>query len=51
MGHLWEQFQADIKKGKSAKTVLDSMELTRYCCRSLFLTHKDIIKEVGRFKR
>lgn len=51
VGHLWEQFQADIKKGKSAKTVLDSMELTRYCCRSLFLTHKDIIKEVGRFKR
>ena len=51
VGHLWEQYQAEIKKGKATRTVLDSMGLTRCCCRSLFLTHKDTLHEVGQFKR
>ena len=51
VGHLWERYQADVSKGKSAKNVLDTMGLSRYCCRSLFLTHKDTVKQVGQFKR
>ena len=51
VGHLWEQFQASTKKGTSPKTVMDNLGLERYCCRALFLTHKDLIKEVGQFKR
>jgi len=51
VGHLWETYQADVRKGKSSKNVLDSLGLQRYCCRSLFLTHKDTVKQVGQFKR
>ncbi len=51
VGHLWETYQAEVKKGKSPKNILDRLGLTRYCCRSLFLTHKDTLKEVGQFKR
>ena len=51
VGHLWETYQAEVKKGKSPKNILDSLDLMRYCCRSLFLTHKDTVKEAGQFKR
>lgn len=47
----WEKFQARVKKGESAKKVLDSLGLERYCCRSLFLTHVDSIKRIGVFRK
>jgi DNA-directed RNA polymerase subunit N (RpoN/RPB10) len=25
--------------------------MDRYCCRSLFLTHKDLVKVIGQFKK
>jgi DNA-directed RNA polymerase subunit N len=50
VGHLWEAYLAELKKKKQPKAVLDGLGLERYCCRSLFLTHKDLIPEVGQFK-
>ncbi|MCK4429223.1 MAG: hypothetical protein KAU95_02515 [Candidatus Aenigmarchaeota archaeon] len=29
---------------------MDSLGIKRYCCRTIFLTHVDLIKEVARFK-
>ncbi len=51
VGHLWEEYNKRLANGESAKKVLDSLGLERYCCRSLFLTHVDLIKDIGRFKR
>ena len=51
VGHLWETYQAEVKKGKSPKSILDRLGLTRYCCRSLFLTHVDMIDRVGKFQK
>lgn len=50
VGHLWEAYRNDVRKGKSPKGVLDAIGLKRYCCRALFLSHKDLIAEVGQFK-
>ncbi len=47
---LWEKYKKDVKKGKDPKKVLDGLGLKRYCCRSLFLTHVDVIKEVAKFR-
>jgi len=49
VGHLWGEYQKQAKSGRKAKEVLDSLGLERYCCRSLFLTHKDLTAKVGRF--
>ncbi len=49
VGHLWETYQKEIKR-KQPKTVLDALGLERYCCRSLFLTHKEMAQEFGQFK-
>jgi DNA-directed RNA polymerase subunit N len=51
VAHLWEEYQKSVKKGKKADAVMDSLGLERYCCRSLFLTHVDLIPKVGRFKK
>ena len=51
VGHLYEAYLREVKKGKSPQKALDELGVERYCCRSLFLTHKDLIKAVGQFKK
>ncbi len=51
IGHLWDDYEKAIKKGKKAKDILDTLGLERYCCRSLFLTNVDLVPRVAMFKR
>ncbi|MBU2590117.1 MAG: DNA-directed RNA polymerase subunit N [Nanoarchaeota archaeon] len=51
VAHLWEDFQERVKKGENAKEVLDSLGLKRYCCRTLFLGHVDLIDDIAKFKK
>ena len=51
VAHLYETYKEEVKKGKSPKDVLDKMGLERYCCRSLFLSHIDLLETVARFKK
>ena len=47
---LWIEYKKRIAKGEKPEKVLDDLKVTKYCCRTVFLTHKDVIKEVGRFR-
>jgi DNA-directed RNA polymerase subunit N len=51
VSHLWEQFQKRVQLGEDPKKILDDLGLKRYCCRSLFVTHVDIYKQVAKYKR
>jgi len=51
IGHLWEAYEKEVKGGKSPKKVLDQLGLERYCCRTVFLTHKNLIQKIGKFKK
>jgi DNA-directed RNA polymerase subunit N len=51
VGQLWETFQKRVASGEDPKKVLDELGLTRFCCRSLFLTHVDMIGPIAKFKR
>ncbi len=51
IGHLWEEFQERVKKKEDPKKILDSMDLERYCCRSLLLGHVDLIDTAAQFKK
>ena len=51
VAQLWEDFQKRTEGGEDPKTVLDELKLIKYCCRSLFLTHVDVYKDVAKFKR
>ena len=49
--HLWEKYKEELAKGKSPKETMDKLELDRYCCRSLFLSHLDLLETVAKFKK
>lgn len=51
LGHLWEEFQERVKKGEDRKIVMDELGMERYCCRSLFLGHVDLIDVAAQFKK
>jgi DNA-directed RNA polymerase subunit N len=47
IGSAFEDFVKRVEMGEPAKDVLDSLHLTRYCCRRMLLTHADLIDEVA----
>lgn len=51
VGDKWEKFKQRVEEGEEAKDVLDDLGIERYCCRSLFLTHVDLLEEVARYKK
>ena len=51
IAHLWEEYKKRVAAGEEAKKVLDELGLERYCCRSVFLGHVDLIELVGKFKK
>ncbi|MBI2583171.1 MAG: DNA-directed RNA polymerase subunit N [Candidatus Aenigmarchaeota archaeon] len=50
VGGKWNEYEERVGKGETPAKVLDSLGLERYCCRTMFLTHKDISKDIGRFR-
>lgn len=50
LAHLWEKYN-EMKSKEDAGKTLDRLGVERYCCRSLFLTHADLLKDVTKFKR
>ena len=50
VGHLYAEFKKRTENGEDPKKVLDDLGLTRYCCRSLFVGHVDLLKKIGEFQ-
>ena len=45
----WEEFTKRVKAGEDGKKVLDSLGITRYCCRRMILSHVEISDSILRF--
>ena len=50
VGGLWEKYKEKIASGENPKKALDELGIKKYCCRSLFLTHRDILSDVAKFR-
>ncbi len=48
---MWETYKQRVAAGEDAKKVLDELGIERYCCRSVFLGHVDLIETVSKFKK
>ncbi|EDO07992.1 RNA_pol_N superfamily protein [Babesia bovis T2Bo] len=46
IGHLWEQWLELLKQNVNEGDALDRLDLTRYCCRRMILTHVDLIEKL-----
>ena len=42
----WEEYQKKIGMGEDPQKILDSLGLTRYCCRRMLLSNADTIDDV-----
>ncbi len=51
IGHLYEEYLERLERGENKKKVMDELGLKRYCCRSMFLGHVDLIDTVAQFKK
>ena len=51
IAQLWQDFKERVAKGDEPKKVLDEIGLKRYCCRSMFVGHIDLIDEVAKFRK
>ena len=51
IAHLWETFKQKVGDGDNAKEVMEELGIERYCCRSIFLGHTDLIEVVSKFKK
>jgi DNA-directed RNA polymerase subunit N len=45
----WEEFTQRVNAGEDSKKVLDSLGITRYCCRRMIMSHVDISDDILRF--
>ncbi|MCW8801794.1 MAG: DNA-directed RNA polymerase subunit N [Candidatus Bathyarchaeota archaeon] len=46
---VWEDFNKRVQAGEDPKKVLDSLGVTRYCCRRMVLGHIEITDSILRF--
>ena len=51
LGHLYEDYQKQVKEGKDAAKALDSLEVERYCCRRMFLSHVEVMDKIVRYRK
>ena len=50
IGGYWEIYKKRVEAGEEPRKVLDELGITRYCCRSMFLSHKDLISNIAKFR-
>lgn len=50
IGDKWEEYEQRVEDGEDKGEVLDDLEVEKYCCRTIFLTHVDTIDEVAEHK-
>lgn len=51
IGNKWEEFTERTQENDEDKgEVLDDLNVEKYCCRTVFLTHVDTVKEAGEHK-
>jgi len=52
IGDKWEEFKERAQEGQEDhQDVLDELGITKYCCRTVFLTHVDMLDDVAEYKK
>jgi len=46
IGSAYQPFKTRVANGEDPAEVLDSLGITRYCCRRMIITHADLIEDV-----
>lgn len=49
IGNVYEIYKDRVERGEDPEEVLDDLGIDRYCCRRMFLSHKDLIDDVMQY--
>jgi len=49
IGDKWEDFNSRVEAGEDPADVLNSLGVTRYCCRRMLLSHVELLDELLKF--
>jgi DNA-directed RNA polymerase subunit N len=47
---VYEEYMRRCKEGEEPEKVLNDLNLDRYCCRRMLLTHKEIINDINPYQ-
>ncbi|MFA6907325.1 MAG: DNA-directed RNA polymerase subunit N [Candidatus Micrarchaeia archaeon] len=47
----YEEYQKRVKEGKNPAKVLEEMEIERYCCRRMFMSHVEVMDKIVRYRK
>jgi DNA-directed RNA polymerase I, II, and III subunit RPABC5 len=50
IGHLWEKWLGLLKAEYTEAEALDALQLRRYCCRRMLITHVELIEKLLQYK-
>ncbi len=50
IGEDYEEYTERVESGENAGNILDELGIDRYCCRRMFVSHKDLLDEVARYE-
>lgn len=51
IGHLYEEYSKGIKAGKKPAEMLNELDIRRYCCRRMFLSHVEVMDKVSKYPK
>jgi len=49
IAHKWETYQSRVEAGEPSGKVLDDLKVSRYCCRRMFISGVDVMREIVEF--
>jgi DNA-directed RNA polymerase subunit N len=47
----YEDYAKRVKEGKNPAKVLEEMEIERYCCRRMFLSHVEVMDKIVKYRK
>ncbi|MEM1508874.1 MAG: DNA-directed RNA polymerase subunit N [Thermofilaceae archaeon] len=50
IGDKWQRFSERVKRGENPSKILDELNIKRYCCRRMLLSHVELIDEVLKYE-
>jgi len=50
ISHVYEEYKRRYEEGEEIEKILDDINLDRYCCRRMLLTHKEIINDINPYQ-
>jgi len=51
VAEFYEEYGQRVEKGEDKAKILDSLGITRYCCRRMLLSQVDLIDEILPYQR